>query len=116
MEESTRLPRHATHYIIIILMMVNDVLLIYCFKISLTPYQYNFSDIVFGTRQKHSSRLWKVDASEENGREPFIQLLHEITDERSTVRSISVHPLAFSHGEYCELRSGKLTAYRNGFV
>jgi len=78
-----------------------------------TPHQYYFSDIFFGTRQKHSSRLWKV-ASEE--KEPVIQLLYENTDESSTVRCIDVHPLASSNGEYCELRSGKLTSFKEGFV
>ena len=81
--------------------------------LNLTPFQYYFSDIVFGTRQKHSSRLWKVVPNEENVEGPVIQPLYGKTDERSTVSCIDVHP-SDSSGEYCELRPGKLTVYRKG--
>ena len=66
----------------------------------------------------HSSKAFKsfVESSEENEVEPVIQLLYENTDESSTVRSIDIHPSASFNGEYCELRSGKLTSFKEGFV
>ncbi len=46
-----------------------------------------------------------------HGTDPIIKLVHEKTDQSAALKSVDVSP----DGEYCELRSGKLICFRDGF-
>jgi len=47
----------------------------------------------------------------DHGTDPIIKLVHEKTDQSAALKSVDVSP----DGEYCELRSGKLICFRDGF-
>lgn len=67
------------------------------------------ADVIFATRQLHTTQVWKL--KKKDG-QPYIERIQEYHDPDSNVNCIDFN--AITRGELCELRNRELIISKNG--